>query len=331
MVSDFDKHVAKQQIEWRKRNISTEEMGVQNGLKRPWILPENLWKEGLWERIKDSLPEYLKKEEVQRHKCCHNLKSSWMLCANLYFSFRKDKDLLAGFLNKFVSNKIKTVDRIELEYAEGGKLNPAELLGEPQGTRGANQTSPDVAFIVNGHTGLILTENKFTEHSFYKCSGRKKKYDNPDIKRCLNFRLIYSDIINNCYQLNWEDGPRKNRKYWDYIRISDKGRQILKQCPAAIAGYQLFRQQALAEGIAKSGKYEFVISCVAYDERNKTLIGSLSGAGVDDFTKDWACLFEGKAEFKSFSHQQFVNWIRENGSDGKCKDWLSYIKDRYGY
>jgi hypothetical protein len=331
MVSDFDKRMEKQQIEWRKSNISTKEMGVQNGLKRPWILPENLWKEGLWERIKDSLPEYLKKEEVQRHKGCHNLKSSWMLCANLYFSFRKDKDLLAGFLNKFVSNKIKTVDRIELEYAEGGKLNPAELLGEPQGTRGANQTSPDVAFIVNGHTGLILTENKFTEHSFYKCSGQKKEYGNPDIKRCLNFRLIYSNIKNNCYQLNWEDGQRKNRKYWDYIRISDKGRQILKRCPAATSGYQLFRQQALAEGIAKSGKYEFVISCVAYDERNKTLIGSLSRAGVDDFTKDWACLFEGKAEFKSFSHQQFVNWIREHDSDSKYKEWLSYIKDRYGY
>ncbi len=105
MASDFDKHVAKQQIEWRKSNISTEEMGVQNGLKRPWILPENLWKEGLWKRIKDSLPEYLKEEKVQRHKGCHNLKSSWMLCANLYFSFRGDKDLLAGFLNKFVSNK----------------------------------------------------------------------------------------------------------------------------------------------------------------------------------------------------------------------------------
>ena len=331
MVSDFDKHVAKQQIEWRKSNISTEEMGVQNGLKRPWILPENLWKEGLWERIKDSLPEYLKKEEVQRHKGCHNLKSSWMLCANLYFSFRKDKELLAGFLNKFVSNKIKTVDRIELEYAEGGKLNPAELLGEPQGTRGANQTSPDVAFVVNGGKGLILTENKYTEHSFYPCSGRKPDFGNPNIKRCLDFGFIHDDIKNNCHLLNWENESRKNRKYWDYIRISDKGRQILKRCPAATSGYQLFRQQALAEGIAESGKYEFVISCVAYDQDNQTLISSLEPTGIDDFTTGWGSLFEGKAGFKSFSHQQWVDWVRQHDTQGQWKEWLNYIGQRYGY
>lgn len=331
MASDFDKHIVDQQVNWRKSNIATKEMGVQNGLKRTWILPENLWKEGLWEGIKDSLPKYLKKEKVQRHRGCHNLKSSWILCANLYFSFRKDKDLLAGFLNKFVNNKIKTVDRIELEYAEGGKLNPAELLGESQGTRGANQTSPDVAFIVNGHTGLILTENKFTEKSFYNCSGCKKKYGNTDIKRCLDFQFIYSDVKNNCYQLNWEKIRRKNRKYWDYIRISEKGKQILKRCPAAVSGYQLFRQQALAEAIAQSGKYDFVVSCVAYDERNKPLISSLSRAGINDFTKDWACLFEDKAQFATFTHQQWVDWVRKNDTQGLWKEWLSYIEERYGY
>lgn len=331
MVSDFDKHVAEQQIEWRKSNIATEEMGVQNGLKRPWIVPDNLWKEGLWNGIKGSLPEYLKKEEVQRHKGCHNLKSSWILCANLYFPFRKDKNLLAGFLNEFVSDKIRTVDQIELEYAESGKLSPTKLLGEPQGTRGANQTSPDVAFIVNEGAGLILTENKYTEHSFYRCSGRKADYGNPDIQRCMDFGLIHSDIKNNCYLLSWENESRKNRKYWDYIRVSDKGRQILKQCPAATSGYQLFRQQALAEGIAKSGKYEFVISCVAYDQNNQTLISCLKSTGITDFRTGWSSIFAGKAEFKSFSHQQFVSWIRENDSDGKWEDWLSYVKNRYGY
>jgi len=331
MASDFDKHVAKQQIEWRHSNIATKEMGVQNGFKRLWILPANLWKEGLWEGIKNSLPEYLKKEKVQRHRGCHNLKSSWMLCANLYFSFQKDKDLLAGFLNKFVSNKIKTVDRIELEYAEGGKLNPAELLGEPQGTRGANQTSPDVAFVVNGGKGLILTENKYTEHSFYPCSGRKPDHGNPDITRCLDIERVLDNTKDTCYMNNWEVDGRTNRKYWEFINISEDAKRTLKRCPATTTGYQLFRQQALAEGIAKSGKYEFVISCVAYDQNNQTLINCLKTTGIADFTTGWGSLFEGKAEFKSFSHQQFVSWIRENDSGDKWKDWLSYVKNRYGY
>jgi len=254
-----------------------------------------------------------------------------MLCANLYFPFGEDKQLLSGFLNKSVSDKISTVDRIELEYSEGGELNPAELLGEPQGTRGANQTSPDVAFIVNGGRGLVLTENKYTEHSFYPCSGRKAKYGNPDIKRCLDIEKVLSDPKKTCYMSNWEDGKRTNRKYWDFIKFSDDAACILKICPAAMGGYQLFRQQSLAEGIAERGNYDFVISCVAYDNKNQTLISCLKSIGIDDFRTEWNHLFDGKAEFKSFSHQQFVTWIRENDSDSKWKDWLSYVKKRYGY
>lgn len=335
-MSDFDAYVQSQQVNWRLKNIACKEHGEQNGRKRAWILPKELWEEGLWPGIRNgsahSLPDYLEKNDIDKHDGAHNLKSSWVLCANLYFPFQCDLKTLAGFLNAKVFGHVKSVDKIELEYAEEPPLDPTTLLGEPEsGKRGKNQTSPDVAFIVNGYKGLILTENKFTEHSFYECSGRKKEYGNPDAKRCLDFGLISNDIVSNCYQLNWEDGPRKNRKYWDYITISDKGQQTLKRCPAAVSGYQLFRQQALAEAIARSNKYDFVISCVAYDERNETLVGSLSGAGIKNLTKDWACLFEGKAKFATFTHQQWVNWVRRNDRQGRWEEWLRYMEERYNY
>ncbi|MFB0524003.1 MAG: hypothetical protein ACETVZ_00560 [Phycisphaerae bacterium] len=335
-MPDFDTYVQKQQINWRLKHIKCQEQGEQNGKKRPWILPRRLWQKGLWPGIRSGsghpLPDYLEKNNIDKHIGVHNLKSSWVLCTNLYFPFQRDHDMVTGFLREKLYPLIKSVDKIELEYAEEPPLDPQTLLGEPDvGKRGKNQTSPDVAFVVNGNKGLILTENKFTEHSFYECSGRKKEYGNPDIKRCLDFEFISSDIVDNCYQLNWEDGRRKNRKYWDYIRISDKGQQTLRRCPAAISGYQLFRQQSLAEAIAKLGKYEFVISCVAYDERNKTLVGSLSGTGINDFTKDWACLFEGKAKFATFTHQQWVDWVRKNDNQGRWEKWLEYIEQRYGY
>lgn len=335
-MSDFDTYVQEQQVKWRLRHIDCQEQGEQNGKKRPWILPKERWEEGLWPKIrsgsKHSLPDYLEKNDIDKHIGVHNLKSSWILCANLYFPFQCDSEVVAGFLREKVCSLIESVDKIELEYAEEPPLDPITFLGERNsGKRGKNQTSPDVAFIVNGHRGLILTENKFTEHSFYECSGRKKKYRNPDIKRCLDFELVLSDPAKNCYQLDWEDGRRKNRKYWDYIRISEKGRQILKRCPAAVSGYQLFRQQALAEAIAESGKYEFVISCVAYDKRNDTLVGSLSGTGIGDFTEDWSCLFDGKAKFATFTHQQWVDWVRKNDNQERWKEWLSYIEQRYGY
>jgi hypothetical protein len=63
--TNFDKQIEEQQVKWRKENIDTEEMGFQNGKQRPWILPENLWEEGLWPNVKESLPRYLK---IQKSK-----------------------------------------------------------------------------------------------------------------------------------------------------------------------------------------------------------------------------------------------------------------------
>ncbi|MHC4441127.1 MAG: PGN_0703 family putative restriction endonuclease [Planctomycetota bacterium] len=338
MTASFDKVMNEHQVAWRERHIPYSDQGVQNRVRRPWLLPKNRWQDGLWEGIRDcssnSLPQYLKEAKVQEHRGVHNLKSSWILCANLYFPFRQDRELLAGFLAQHVSGCIKSVDGIELEYAEPEPLDPSTLLGEPGGIRGTNQTSPDVAFIVtttNDNKGLVLTENKLTEHSFYRCSGRDNKHGNPDNKRCLDFAKIYSDLANQCYQLNWENEHRPNRKYWDHIKISKHGHQVLKICPAANGGYQLFRQQALAEAIAQSGKYELVISCVAYDERNAGLIGCLKSMGIEDFRQGWASLFEGKTGFATFSHQQWIEWVHENDQQGRWQDWLKYVGERYGY
>jgi len=135
---------------------------------------------------------------------------------------------------------------------------------------------------------------------------------------------VLQDRSNTCYQLRWENDGRPNRKYWDYLKISDYGKQILKRCPAAYSGCQLFRQQALAEGVAQSGKYDFVISCVAYDERNDTLINCLKPTGLNHFS-DWGKLFAGKAQFSTFTHKQWVEWVRDNDHKGQWKDWLKLL------
>jgi hypothetical protein len=112
--------------------------------------------------------------------------------------------------------------------------------------------------------------------------------------------------------------------------VSDKARRTLKRCPAATAGYQLFRQQALAEAIAKSGSYKLVVSSVAFDERNDTLIGSLRTTGLGDF-RAWGDLFEGQARFVTFTHQQWVSYVYAHGDAGEWGDWLTYVGRRYGY
>lgn len=330
-MNDFDRYMNDYQTQWRRNNLENQVLGTQNGKKRPWILPRELWEEGLWAGIRggtNSLPAYLDDTGVQKHAGVHNLKSSWVLCANLYFPFREDHETLAGFLRNHVSPIIDTVNRIELEWAEEPPLDPTTLLGEPHGQRGKNQTSPDVAFIVNGGKGIVLTENKFTEHSFYPCSGRKKIYGNPDIGRCMNLCKVYNDTANQCYMRQWANGERTNRKYWDYLKFTPEALSILRRCPAANAGYQLFRQQALAEALAQKGPYDFVISCVAYDARNQTLAKCLKSTGIHNFTTDWGSLFDGKVKFATFTHQQWVKWVTNN-KKRIWQDWLDYVNKRY--
>ena len=257
-----------------------------------------------------------------------------MLCANLYFPFGASsggRALLAGFLQSHVSPESHSLNAIELEYAEGGDLHPSVLLGETGGGRGTGQTSPDLGLLVNEGRGLVLLENKFLEHSFYQCSARRTasssiRAGNPDPSRCDNALTVASDPKSQCHQSFW------GRRYWQHLApvVDKEALATLAHCPAAHTGYQLSRQQALAEGIAASGKYDFVVSGVAVDARNDGLISSLKRTGISSL-EAWAKLFHGQAQFAVFTHQQWVGWVRAQDTAQQWGDWLSYVESRYGY
>lgn len=335
-MKDFSKWMGEFQAEWRRASVSNGDVGSQGGRPHPWILSKSSWEDGLWPDLRtgacDEIAGYLAKSDIEKHTGCNNLKSSWVACANLYFPFRaaaEDRALLASFFRHVVSDRIITVDRIELEYAEEGELAPSELLGEAGGRRGSGQTSPDVAFLLNDGAGIILAESKLTEHSFYSCSARTRaskpgRPGNPDPERCVNALAVVSDPETLCHQGAW------GRKYWGRLRgaIDVEAVAGLRACPAAFAGYQLFRQQALAEGYGQ--KYDLVVSAVAYDSRNESLIDSLASAGVSSFPGGWGALFKGKAHFAAWTHQAWVDWVRQH-QVGRWGDWLEWIEARYGY
>ena len=334
MTDKFKDKQKKHAIVWRKDNISSCDKGWQNGREYEHIIPKEIWEENLWAGIRAELNEYLEEKEVQAHTGVHNLLSSWVSCANLYFPVRIDKDfevLMLSFLQKTVDSGIIEISQTELEFAFEGELSPSEILGEMGGNRGSGQTSPDVAFLVNTEKGegVVLTECKYTEHSFYPCSARKidnkkDRVNNSDPSRCMkpasgyNYKAI-------CHQTVW------GRKYWDNLEFSEYGIETLTRCPAATGGYQLFRQHSLAEGIAKSSEYDLVVSAVAFDGRNETLIRSNRTSGVSDFQTGWGKLFEGQAQFKTWTHQEWVEYVRENGDVKVVEDWLEYITNRYEY
>lgn len=324
-------------IKWRENNISTKENGWQNGRNYAHIIPKKNWKENLWEDIRDTLPEYLKNNEIQAHTGVHNLLSSWIVCANVYFPIKNNeklKSLFLKFLQTKISDTITEITDIELEFSfgNGNSLHPEKLLGETGGSRGTGQTSPDIAFIVKTKSGkgIILCENKYTEHSFYPCSARKRKPDNksgrknnPDTQRCMQSANCcnYKDI---CHQFVW------GRKYLNLVNYSDYARKKLTRCPAATAGYQLLRQQALAEGIANSNQFDLVVSVVAFDGRNETLIECLKSTGISDFQTEWSNFFCGKSIFQTWTHQEWIAFVRKEQQNNEFDKWLNYLK-RYEY
>ncbi len=335
---NFKSDQKEKMTQWRIGHISSSEKGKQNGKMYDHIIPRSIWKENLWEGIRDeaSLTEYLTTNQIRPHTGKHNLLSSWVNCANLYFPIQENQSLqklMLWFLQQHVSDQITELTGVELEFSfePESTLHPSQLLGEMDGNRGSGQTSPDVAFLVKTKQGkgIILTECKYTEHGFYSCSARKidkskQRENNPDPARCME-KVTDADYSDVCHQTNW------GRKYISLVTYSDYAKNKLTRCVAATAGYQLYRQQALAEGIAQKGQYSLVASAVAFDNRNSGLKGCLRSTGIDDFQTGWGKLFEGKAIFKTWTHQQWVQFVRDNQKDGEFNKWLEYLSERYGY
>ena len=46
-MKDFDQWMTEYQSSWRKAHVVSQELGQQNGKRRPWIMPRRLWEDGL--------------------------------------------------------------------------------------------------------------------------------------------------------------------------------------------------------------------------------------------------------------------------------------------
>lgn len=341
----FWKQAEEHQLLWRqKENILIDQNGTQNGITKEYILPNEEWLQGVWQEIRDQLERYIEANEIQANTGKHNLKSSWTQCANIFIPFKYNphmKSMLVSFLKRELNFNISSINSVELEYEAPGKSAPGPLLGERGGMRGSGQTSPDTAILftcADGKCGIYLIENKYTEHHFYRCSAARKTITkahslqglcpNPNPERCYNMQSLVNNTNTNCHQSVW------GRRYWEILEyhMNKSALSDLPYCPAKNDGYQLLRQQALAQGIADIGLFDYVISGVAYDERNVGLIACLSNLGLADFRRDWPNLYNvnSKVIFHCFSHQNLFSWVTRSRSS-YIKSWGKYINERYGY
>jgi hypothetical protein len=333
---EFTKQAVERQVQWH-RQFSRD--SVNPAPRSPSLLPAERWEENLWPGIRstsaDPLSSCLQTANGNRPRTeeLRDLKSSWILCANLYFPFRHERELFLHFFRRHLAPDIAAVESVECCYADPVVCDPSKVLGEPAAYSGLQgPTLPDLGIHIrlqSGGKGLVLTDCMYAEPSFSECTGRRKTSGNPHPEACLNFSSLYPDLMELCWQMNWANDHRRNRRYWEQIHLSPHGEETLRQCPAA-GGYQLFRMQALAEAFAwRRNKYERVFLGVAYDTRNRELVHSLQRIGVNDFTVDWEPLFEGKSTFRTWTHQQWVAWIREQDTTGRWRDWSDYVQARY--
>ena len=96
-----------------------------------------------------------------------------------------------------------------------------------------------------------------------------------------------------------------------------------------VTNFAKWRTHQCSKGIvaARSGEYDLVVSAVAIDERNGKLEAALQRSGIGGF-EQWGRIFRGSARFAVFTHQKWVDWVRDNGGS-RWGDWLSYVTERY--
>lgn len=327
------------QMAWKARRLPhIREGGRWQGRQYDHILPRRASSENLWPGLREGgvrpLEPWLAAHDVQPHKGRDNLLSSWTLCANLYFPFGEGPEaraLLSGFLRAQTGLPVASVRAVELEYALPAPHDPGTLLGEQDGKRGANQTSPDVAFeltLDDGRPALVVTEVKFVEHFFYDCSGCKALSADERHATCFDLAHVLADPAARCAH-----AATRGRRYWDHLAalLSDADPAArTPRCPAANGGYQLFRQQALAEALARTTDLAEVVSSVAFDARNTGLMASVPG--VTDLRTGWGAMFAGRAGFVVWSHQAWFRWVGSaENAPGWAADWLAWVGDRYGF
>jgi hypothetical protein len=352
----FKARVLDKQRSWRRDNLpNIKGKGKRGGKSYFRILPwSNRWN-NFWPGIRPGSPirdlESYLGDQIQPHTGMHHLMSSWALCANMYFPFGTDnvRDLLARFLRNKVDSRIVRVTAVELEYAHpDDDLKPDALLGEPPGMRGSGQTSPDVAFLVeleDGSEGLVLTEVKYTEENFYTCSGYKElDAKTRHMIECFDLEKALSDPVRNCVAKRKRESKQGRKLDRDYLVVLKepmtraKAWETMDRCPGAHYGYQLLRQQALAEALAKSGLYSLVVSSLAYPEENRELMTCMRTRryrgkvwkGIDDVASKWAGLFDGRAPFVAWTHEEWMDWVRSTEIKPYwTRDWLHYVEVRY--
>jgi len=330
----FDRRVRESQVRWRTAYLPhIPERGTFGGDEYDHILPAERWMAHVWPEIEMRLTEYLNSTGVKPHTYRNHLNSSWVLAANLFFPFAVlpgGHELLGAVLAQELHLPVASLLSVDLEFADDPPRDQATLLGETRGSRGANQTSPDVGIRYQDHDGhqcLVLIEVKYTESDFQTCS-EYKKLEAGSREPCLNLAGLLNEPGSCPFTAK---GREYVRLLQEPLRSAADHLANVSACPAAKGGYQLFRQQALAEALIEAGAYRQATSVVAWTTANDALSRALDSVTSDGLELgEWGELFGGESNFASLEHETLLDTVEASPGRPDWSDrWIEYMRGRY--
>ena len=336
-VTSFDAEMTDRQVRWRRHNVDTAEAGVQNKVTYPWLLPRWAWQQGLWPPLRGEGPAVAAdvpgsapgapafgRAQPQElvglgGQSLLPLRSSPQTAADCWpGSCAATSTLGCSRWTRSSSSGPATASSARGRCS----ARRAALAAAVRPRRTSRCASTAATACCWSRTSSSSTPSTLARRA--SAAGRSGAPATRTPRAATTCPALLADP-GRCHQASW------GRQYWErlYDAIDAGAFAGLPCCPASRAGYQLLRQQALAEALAHTGRYGFVVSAVALDARNVGLARSLKSSGLPD-VRDWGRLFRGRASFAVFTHQDWVTWVRARDPEGSWRAWAGWIAERYG-
>lgn len=305
--------------------------GTYKGIPRTFCLADDCSAENLHELIRDEAITYFKMRNIpwhegfsdtdgkerafpSNHLCC-----SQSMCVNCLAPMMRDPELLRNVFRVFLPELLEPLPfQADLPLENGRQpilsfeyIGTKSYLGETNwGTRGANCTSVDFAFMFRRTDGLIqlvLGEWKYTEE--YK--GRKL----PEPNKINSTRLrVYRQAFEH-----WKSNQPNLPPY-----------EVFFVEPF----YQFMRQTLLAQEMERAKEMDIdIVSLVHISPKaNREFAEIFTSPTLSKYgstvTDVWKILAP-KGRFLSISSEDFLTAIKQD-INGPKKVWADWLLERYG-
>ncbi|WP_010662373.1 PGN_0703 family putative restriction endonuclease [Marinilabilia salmonicolor] len=317
-------------INWKWQSITKEvgsyqrkdEKGEEKTYEYDAILPKSVHEKYpiIYPEVLMQLKKHKKKFDFKLHEHFNHMASSQAANVNLFLPIllnTKTNDIVKGLKPDFEKLATDQLDNgFRLEFWDG-KDEEEGLLNDHTKVAG---TDSDIAIAYyNKKTELCLwlIEHKLTEKEFTTCGGYKSKGNKTkDNCRSNSFRTILKNK-DLCYYHRV-----KNYRYWD---ITESNKDFFANgddntpCPFKGGMNQLWRNQLLALGLEKQGKYKHVYFSVVHHPENKSLHLTMN---------NYRKLINDNEKFSSYTSKQVIDSaILVN--DKKLNKWIEWYRELY--